>query len=406
MAVITQADPYKRLARKIGYSVGLEDLVGRVSRLVELYSADGQITLGTFTNLIENGFGRRNAVHHFANLYAELKLLRMIGRSVEPLFQLDTLAILHRLIGEDRPRFQTAVQTVLTQCLVEEDGDIFLNGLVSSFRPVEMRACLVAMVSDKIQRATRDMHSPAILKKISEALSIKNQTELEKRAPKDSDQRTRFARRTSSLDAQRRTAPLSPSFEFESPTIPDDYLDKVSKTRRSWAHDLGFFMDGARTSRGDALLERLTGPIVSKVPNHPALAFWGYGPELEHIRLRLQLRLEGIPEPVSWDLLGAINAAFLSAGPGATPVPNDEEVVRLLQVFFEQYGKLNITKSLIRNSLPLYVAEPALAGFLTSAGQPTPDLPGILQREYIRQDQKRIQKMIIRGTAGALFFMR
>src|SRR5688572_15224563 len=118
MAVIVQVDPFDRLIRKIGYSVGLEDLVKRVAMLAALYAKEGVITAAAFRDLVKNDFGRaENAVEHFANFYSQLNLVRAIAwehsgalnqrksvaipKALEVLYQLDTLSILRRMFAVD-----------------------------------------------------------------------------------------------------------------------------------------------------------------------------------------------------------------------------------------------------------------------------------------------------------------
>src|SRR6266480_5213725 len=166
MAVIVQADPYQSLIRKIGYSVGLENLVERVKKLVGLYVRDRAVGAGAFRDLVEKDFRRKNAAEHFANFYGTLNLVRVIVRdhsgglpnhvkrpgvpkALEPMYQLDSLSILRRLFVSDDAKFDKALKVVLTQCIVEADGDVFLNALLSDFQLDEMKARLESMVHTK-----------------------------------------------------------------------------------------------------------------------------------------------------------------------------------------------------------------------------------------------------------------
>ena len=191
MAAIIQADLYQTLSRKIGYSVGLEELIDRVLKLVALYVTDRGLSFAAFSHLVEVGFGRRKAVEHFANFYGTINLVRFIGRRgygipqgrshksahgrIEPLYQLDSLAILHRLLGSDDAKYRTAVESVLTQCLVEADGDIFLNGLLSDFNKAGFRRLLEQMVDEKDNRLEQAFRNPAVLANVRRHVYIKNQ---------------------------------------------------------------------------------------------------------------------------------------------------------------------------------------------------------------------------------------
>src|SRR4051812_21312380 len=128
MAVTAQADnPYQALIRKIGFSVGLEKLLERVRALVDLYDTNRGISRASFSELVEVKFKRKaEAVFHFAHFYNALNLIKFYGRELLPLYQLDSLAILKRLVGSDSRKYEDAVAVILTQALIEADGDIFL----------------------------------------------------------------------------------------------------------------------------------------------------------------------------------------------------------------------------------------------------------------------------------------
>jgi hypothetical protein len=406
MGAIVQADPYQGLIRKIGYSVGLEDIVNRVKKLVSLYVQDRTISFGAFSDLVENDFGRkRNAAKHFVDFYGTLNLIRAVGRGLEPLYQLDSLSILRRLFLSDEGKFDTALKVVLTQCIIEADGDIFLNALLSDFEPDQMRVSLEAMVHAKRDQVTKGMRSPHLLNKVYKAIDIKNESAVEK-VGVDSLPQGRFARRTETLDSLRRTSQLTPATGPDTVAIPQDYLKKTSKTRKAWAQDIGLFQDGKKTERGKQLLQSLDGIVDSTATERAALFFWGYKSDLDILNLKLHTKIEAC-DCEAWDLLKAIGRAYSLSGPSRSVEALDADgVVELLQQTFELYREGHSSKGLIRNSLPLYIAEPVLASWCVSEAHDLPDLRTILEEEYGKESHRRVQLMNIRGTAGALFFMR
>src|SRR6202040_1732875 len=98
----------------------------------------------------------------------------------------------------------------------------------------------------------------------------------------------------------------------------------------------------------------------------------------------------------AWDLLSAIaRVSFAESGPPAGAAPNADAVFNLLQESFVLYRKGSSSKGLIRNSLPLYIAEPVLIGWCVAESRAVPDLTSILSAEF-QKKSRRVQKMIIR----------
>src|SRR5574341_617380 len=304
MAVIVQTDPYQGLIRKIGYSVGLELLLDRVKKLTDLYVRNRSLSLGMFRDLVEKTFGRKNAVEHFANFYGTLNLLRIIARNIEPLYQLDSLSILRRLFAEESDRFNATVKLVLTQSIIEADGDIFLNGLLSEFQLPDLKGRLESMVETKRRRLSEVMRTPHLLSKIYQIVDIKNQstaqTDGEKRV--ESVARGRFPKRTEPLDASRRTSPLN-AIAAVGVNIPQDYLDKITQTRKGWAEDLGLFQGKERTEKGKLLLQELGKSVLSMDEELRTALFWGYSSDLK--KIRVMPKDIGAHDCQAWDLLSA-----------------------------------------------------------------------------------------------------
>lgn len=415
MAVIVQPDPYQALIRKMGYSVGLEKLVERVKKLVGLYVKAGTINAVAFKDLIEVDFGRKNASEHFANFYGTLNLVRVIVRdqggiragpvrasrapkSLEPLYLLDALSILRRLFEADDDKFETATKVVLSQAIVEADGDIFLNALVSDFQSDELKSKLMDMLVTKRTLLRSVMRTQTA--KIDQIINIKNESKVAGHQPEESAPPARFGKRTRPLSASRRTLQLGQEVEKEI-SIPADYIDKVRITRKGWAQELGWFVEQAKSEAGTRFIEQLVNHVVSMTTHEGALLFWGYASDLQRIRLKPS-DLEA-PSCESWDLLCAISSAYQNSSAPRDAIKNADELFELLRTFHELYRSGNTTRGLIRNSLPLYVAEPALVAWCVAQGKHPPALAAMLDAEYNKK-VRRIQRMTIRGTAGALHF--
>ncbi len=399
MVVITQANPYLTISRKIGYSVGLESLNERVFELVKLYDTEKGLSFASFTNLVEKTYARKNAVEHFANFYGTLNLVRLVGRDIEPLFRLDTLAILRRLFLDDEPKFLLCQRIILTLLIIEADGDVFLNGLFADFKPNEMKTKLEAMSFTKIQRLQTVFPTKALLAQMASIINIKNQTQ--KNAISD-EKLGRFEKRKMPLEMGKRTTSLDTSV-YLTQNISEDYLDKTSKTRKGWAQDLLLFKGEKRTAIGDKLLSFLFENIVSTDIERSCILYWGYKSDLDRIRVD--------PSKISaisfeeWDLISQISKAYKGETSVGTQKLSDDQLYKLFLKMHQLYREASSSRGSIRNSLPLYIAEPILAAYCVAKNIRLPDINAYLKKEFTRP-VRRIQRMIIRGTLGALYFMK
>ena len=129
MAAIVPDDPYQCLMRKIGYSVGLEDLLKRVRDLTDLYVAQRELNYALFRDLVTIKFQRNNerSIKEFANVYGSLNLLKLYGKKLHVLPNLDTLSILRQYFADDQKSFTSAAKVVLMESVLEADGEIFIN---------------------------------------------------------------------------------------------------------------------------------------------------------------------------------------------------------------------------------------------------------------------------------------
>ena len=98
MVATIRDDPYLCLMRKIGYSVGLETLPDRVIELTNLYVEQRELNYALFRDLVTIKFQRNNerSIKEFANVYGSLNLLKLYGKKLRVLPNLDTLSILRQ----------------------------------------------------------------------------------------------------------------------------------------------------------------------------------------------------------------------------------------------------------------------------------------------------------------------
>ncbi|MFC2006550.1 hypothetical protein ACFLUQ_00040 [Chloroflexota bacterium] len=418
MVDIVQVDPYQCLIRKIGYSVGLEHLLERVVRLVELYAEQRGLSLAAFRDLVENEFRRKNATEHFADVYGTLRLVKFVGTKEQsstklksaqvlrgellPLHNLETLSILRRYFKGNNTFFLTATKTVLTQAILEADGDVFLNGLASDFESNSFRPMLINMIKKKRELIRNVIKSPGALKKVYSIIDIKTQPSQKGRGSQETEEEatSKFAVRKEPLDVVKRTTSLSDGIN-EEVEVPDDYLRKVPATRKSWAEDLDLFENGHKNAKGIHLLEVLDKSLRVKQETG-SYVLWPYSNDLA----KLQIKPKDIeaPDMSPWVLLCAIAQGVRNNEMEAFDETRDySEVIAQLKEFHRLYREGSTTYSSIRHQLPLYVAEPCIVAVSSANAQGIPPLPAIIEAET-RRPFRRINRIVISGTEGGIVF--
>lgn len=405
MVAIVQDDPYQCLMRKIGYSVGLETLRERVIALTDLYVEQRELNYALFRDLVTVKFERDNerSIREFANVYGSLNLLKLYGKKLRVLPNLDTLSILRRLLSDDQKAFTSAAKVVLIQSVLEADGDIFINGLAADFDTIRFKALLENMIQIKRESIGNVIKSQGALRRIYDIIDIK--TQLSNKGSFSGEpgklKQSRFGRRTEPLSKYvRRTAPLSGKLDVKV-DIPSDYLIKVPRTRKGWAEDLGLFENKHKTAKGCNLLLTLENNLRLK-QDSGCYVFWPYSSDL--LKLRIQPEEIDAVDLNPWKLLCAI-----AQGVGNVKIDHYDdkadytEVIDLLRVFHRQYREGNTSLASIRHQLPLYVVHPCLVALYVAKSRDIPPLPQILDAEA-KKEIRKVQKIIIRGTEGGIIF--
>ena len=395
MAAIAQSNPYSILSRKIGYSVGLEFLLRNVTALVALYSEKKRLSITDWRAMVERDFGRKGpAYEHMANFFSTINLIKLIGNEVHPLFGLEVLSILRRYLKVDEA-YNRALRVVLSQFLIEADGDIFLNALEASFEREGTRKRISSMVSTKWTALRRAFVNPAIQDRIWELVSIRSQPSTQNQGDESPRHASPFAKRTKPLSAaMRRPEPSANKYVVD---VQDSYLDKILPTRKKWAEDLGYF-DGSGISKpGFLLLERLS--ALGMKTENGAMVFWPYTHDLAPLRIDHHALL-AVPIE-NWAVLSGIAIAH-----GATfldDITFEDELLDLMRKVYELYRSGSEARGSIRHQVPIYVMKPAIVGILVGEQRPIPSLPQFIDAE-IRGTSRRFDFTNVRGTEGALVF--
>ncbi len=409
MAVITRANPLQVLIRKIGYSVGLEYLLKRVVDLTELYAEKKVLTYALFQDLVGSTFERQRgnlerATREFANFYSTLNLVRINrirSKNIDVYCTLDTLSIMRRVFDNNDSAFISAVKLILAQCILEADGDIFLNALAADFDRLKAKILI-----EKMRRAKRNymlnvFKSPQMQKRIYEIIDIENQP-TNKGGSKEKPI-GRMKRRTEPLDSYRRTEPLSEKLNPKGNPISNDYLEGVITTRKGWAEDLDLFKGKRKTEKGISLLDALS-DLGLRDGASEAYIFWPYSSDLERLRIRPdQINMRRGLKP--WDLLCTIAKANNVKADIYDNRTDYSEVVDKLYKYWQLYKEGNKAVGEIRHHLPLYIAEPCLVAFSVGTSNDIPPLQEIIMAERTRS-HRRFQEIGIRGTEGGLLFAR
>lgn len=405
MAAIARSDLYDGLVRRLGYSVGLEHLLPRVTDLLERFLLYRTIDASTWRDLVQGQWGRKiSAEGDIADVYAQLDILRRHNRSLSPLPGLETLAVLCSGPNPltNRPVDDAAiVRFVLLLKVVEADGDIFLNALAAKFDPSGLELKLRSMIQHKRRALAPLFPQAASIKRLMDAISIRHQAESEPLSRLTYAQKSRIL-----LNPAHPGKDLIPWTDQQAP-LSSDYLEKACVTRSGWAEDFMLYdrRSGVTSVAGDNLQNRL-GELGLRIPGDrgPFFAFWPYPFQLQ--RLNLSPADITAPDITPWHV--ASNISQIVSRQGKEPVPYSrelgrEELLDLIQKAYQRFLQIS-PRGVLRHELPLFIAEPVLSWWIVEAGRPPPDL-----REFLRQELRRPDRALdfitIRGTEGGLRLM-
>ena len=401
MAAIVLDDPYQCLMRKIGYSVGLENLFERVRALTALYVAQRRLSYAAFQQLVETSYGRPGATQDFADFYKELHLLQVAWKTAYPLYTLDTLSILRRFLINDESQFGSASKVVLLHAVLEADGDIFLNALAAEFDPMKFKALAEDMIIRKRKAMKEVGQSRAFLSRMYEIINIESQpTNRGNRRKESAEGESKFRGRTEPLESQKRTRPLADELD-SSPVISDDILKKVPRTRKAWAKDFGLFGESNITEKGRNLLSVLDNELGLKQDSGCYIC-WPYSSDLA--KIRIEPEKIGATRYAPWDLLVATAKGMENVKVKTLEDKGDySEIIALLKDFYRLYQEANVERGSIRLQLPLYIAQPCLVGLFSAKCEDIPPLPEIIDIE-VKKEVRRVERVAIRETEGGITF--
>lgn len=387
MADTAQLNRYHILARRIGYSVGLELLLERSSMLADLYVDEKKLTYADWHQLVCESFGRKeSALTHMADFYSQIKLIRLVNKEVYIQETLDILSIIHRYF-DDKKQYNKAAQVVLLKNIIDADGDIFLNALSAEFEEKGFRSNLEKAFTHKRKVLTKVFPSLAIQKLIFDIVTVKN----------------------ISSGSQKKQQPFADHFNFGNQSafakpevkmsISDDYPTKVLPTRKGWAKDFDLYDDKGLTTIGNKLIDKFS---CMKICNNEFCYLWPYKSEFSSIRIDSS----SVDDTVfrGHEITHSIIESY---GRGLTVDFNCNnsygKIADLLQEIFSLYKTANRERASLRLQLPISLALLACSSILYAKKEKQPPLHLVLDKLTKTKDSP-ISFVNLRGTEGAITF--
>lgn len=374
MVARAQFNDFAIFMRKIGYSVGLEHTVARVADFARMYAQQDTLTIGDIKRLLHadppEGWGLKPQNEHILDFFRSIEVVTVRGGDVGVLELGEALGILCKL--QEETRFQNTLRFLLAHALVLADGDVFLNALAVQFDEAEFAAALTRLIEYKWSVLEQVFQTTQQRAAIYKSVNI----EMQENNP---GSRGHAGNRAGPLAGgiSARLGPLSIG-ETGRPEIQisANYLTKTLGRRRAWATTLGLATDhGALTPLGQRLLDALANAGYA---GPSCMATWPLAHELA-IPLFTAVRLPPVvPRLSSWDFMVIIGRGMDSLGSSMREA-GAQEMDRLLEVM-RVYRSLNLSKSIVRNEVPVRVAYRSLLGL--SAGEPdVPEYPTLIQLE-------------------------
>ena len=394
MADTAHSDPYAIFMRKIGYSVGLEHTLERLSDLEKRYVSGKDITLASWKELGAKSWGLKT--DNIADVFFSLRFVQRRAGDVLVLENLDSMAIVCELLTDEAKK-ETARAFIFLWALLVNDGEIFVNMLLADFNDQKIKKKLSAMIAHKRVVLAQVLGGKASMKRISRAVTIERQ-----------EKNKGSAGVGKSVASLKRTEPLQRKIVFErDETIQgmtrfsEDYFRKVPPRRKDWARSLGLWKDDVGLTRKGLEFKRsLT--RSEYINREEFFTFWPMDYEL----VRAGFRPDLFPNTKSlWKTLVDFGKAY--AGLKIQPLCSLEPIVIVNHIkrMMEVFRSLHVRKSMLRRELAITIAYPATVALACAHDEEIPDLP-----EAIAAEQKREQRRIVfrrsRNTGGALSLKR
>lgn len=403
MAATAHSDPYSIFLRKIGYAVGLEYTAERVEGVATKYLHDRDLTVANWHELVtgsrgEGNWGRhKSAEQDIANFFYSLRLLQRTSGDALVLENLDAIAICSELLREEHKQ-RAARDFILLWAILVNDGEIFVNLLLSGFEEQQVKDKLGAMIHKKREVLAAHLKGKASVKRINQAITIERQEK--NKGSAGCGQSVTSLKRTAPLQFERFSSRASE--EGDGIEFSDDYFRKVPPRRREWAISLGLWSEaGGTTQRGRDFINSLR--QGGYIDSQELFIFWPMDYEL--VRSGFRPDLLGVGVKNMWSCLVDFAAAYAGVCPKPHAAGDADRAVGLIKGMLDVFRSLHVRKAMLRRELPITVAYPAAMALACAQAEPVLDLPAAILAEQ-KGEHRRVALRQSRISGGALSIKR
>lgn len=397
MAATAHSDPYAIFMRKIGYSVGLESTLERMSHLEEMYTRDRDITLPTWNELVSGSEHWNLKSDNIADVFYSLRLIQRIPGDILILENLDALAITNTLLKEAQQR-DTARAFLMLWAILVNDGEIFVNFLLAGFEEEQIKRTLRAMILHKRAMLSAVFGEKESTKRISRIITIERQEG--NKGSAGAGQSVSSLKRTIPLQAKKMRG--IDATEPDAIEFSEDYFRKVPPRRRDWARSLGLWENkNGLTQRGKEFITRLT--ETGYINEKGLFIYWPM--DFELVRAGFRPDLLGECTKSLWDCLVDFGYAYANLYISPNSSSDADDAVALIREMIEVFRKHHARKAMLRREIPITVAYTAAVACACAMEKPILDLPTAIAAEQ-KGEKRRLAFRQSRNTGGALSLKR
>lgn len=403
MAATAHSDPCAIFMRRIGYSVGLEFTADRIRDLTSRYLQDRDITASSLHKLVtgskdDGNWGRQaSAEKHIGDFLYSLRMIQRIPGDVLVLENLDALAIASELLNSNEEKI-TARNFLLLWAILVNDGEIFVNILLSKFKEQSIKDSLKTMIAIKRRTASMLLRGKVATHRLNRIISIERQEQ--NRGSAGEGQSIASLKRTKPLESElKNNLRIRKDSEIE---FSDDYFRKVPPRRRDWAVSLDLWDSKlGLTQRGEGFLNSLR--QNGYINERGLFTYWPMDYEL--VRSGFRHDLFGENTKSSWKCLVEFGRAYTGLNVKPYDSIDSDSATQLIQDMIKVFRSLHVRKVLLRRELPITIAYPTAIAISCARGNPVIDLPSFISAQQSGEN-RRVAFRRSRNTGGALSIKR
>ena len=397
MAAIAHSDPYSIFIRKIGYSVGLEYTMERVTDLHALYASNKDLTSASWNKLVGSidNWGLKS--DNITDFFYSLRLIQRTQGDLLVLENLDAMAIASAMLGNKEEQYR-ARAFILLWAIIANDGEIFVNLLQARFEVGRIKEQLTAMIAKKRNILRQALPGKESFRRINRIVNIERQDK--NKGGAGTGKSITSLNRTESLHS-RRTLPVSEGSLLDTIEFSEDYFRKIPPRRKDWARSLGLWDDkSGLTDRGKKFLD-----VLKKMNYSDENGVFIYWP-MDYELVRAGFRPNILDNAKSlWQSLVELCSAYADLNVRPISEEDPDKAVLLIKDMMCKFRNLNARKSLLRRELPATIVYPAVVAVAAARGEPIIDLPAVLAIEQ-KGEKRRVAVRQSRNTGIAFSIKR